>query len=99
MRPMPSGARSRITTSTVDGSVLRSDASATHGEFSNARRHSARSTARTLRPRRLCEHREHLAVRQPMIPSHVDLIDVKHLEPGDNGNRAMAGIQRKAEDD
>jgi hypothetical protein len=28
-----------------------------------------------------------------MIPSHVDLIDLKHLERGDNGNRAMASIQ------
>ena len=54
IRPIPSGARSRMTTSTVEGSVLRSDASATHGELISDRRHSARSTASTLRPRRSC---------------------------------------------
>lgn len=33
-----------------------------------------------------------------MIPSYVDLIDVKNLETGDNGYRAVASIQRKPDD-
>ena len=70
--PSAIGVRSRITTSTVEGSTRRSAACSTHGDPSSRCRHSSRSVARMCSPSQARQQRQHLAAREVLIASHAN---------------------------
>ena len=81
---MPIGCRSDTTTSTVDGSERRSAASRTHGDASSRRRQRVEVGPDQALAAQPAQHRQHFALRQPLVAADDDAVDLQHVRVRDD---------------